>query len=132
MRWILLRDGDRFSKTGQYVLRQLHLRQRKQERQGRLRSLIPVDAIYMQAIAAAASLGGVEFQPKIVPADEPVESALCMFIPADVRCGAIGIQTSRDRCLRFNGLLVEVGARAAATVEPITANGSKMALLGHL
>src|SRR5260370_454622 len=86
----------------------------------------------MQPIAAAACLGRVEFESEIVPADEPVKGALRMFIPPDVRCGAIGFQTGRDRCLRLNGLLVEIGARAAAAVKPITANGSKVTLLGHL
>ena len=100
----------------------LHLRQGKQEGQGRFRSLVPVDPIYMQPIAAAAGLGRVEFESEIVPADEPVKGALRLFIPPDVRCGAIGFQTGRDGCLRLNGLLVEIGARAAAAVEPITAN----------
>ena len=130
--WRLLRDGDRFFKTRQYVLRQSHLRQRKQEGQGGFRSLVPVDPIHMQPIAAAACLGRVEFQSEIVPADEPVEGALRLFVPPDVRCGAIGFQTGRDRGLRLNGLLVEIGARAAAAVEPIAANGPKVTLLGHL
>ena len=59
----------------------LHLRQRKQEGQGGFRSLVPVDPIYMQPIAAAAGLGRVEFESEIVPADEPVEGALRVFVP---------------------------------------------------
>ena len=55
-------DGDRFSETRHHVLRQLHLRQRKQEGQRGFRSLVPVDPIYMQSIAAAAGLGRVEFR----------------------------------------------------------------------
>ena len=125
-------DGDRFLETRHYVLRQLHLRQRKQECQRGFRSLVPVDPIHMQSIAAAAGLGRVEFQSEIVPADEPVEGALRLLVPPDVRCGAIGFQTGRDRGLRFDGLLVEIGARAAAAVEAVAANRPEVALLGHL
>ena len=110
----------------------LHLRQRKQEGQGGFRSLVPVDPIHVQPIAAAAGFGRVEFQSEIVPADEPVEGALRLFVPPEVRCGAIGFQTGRDRCLRLDGLLVEIGARAAAAIKSVAANGSKVTLLGDL
>src|ERR1039457_1337227 len=89
-------------------------------------------SIYMQPIVAAACLGRVEFQSGIVPADEPVKGTLRVFVPPEVRCGAIGFKTSRDRCLRLNGLLVEIGARATTAVEPIAANGPKVTLLGRL
>jgi len=32
----------------------------------------------------------------------------------------------------LNGLLIEIGARTAAAVEPVAANGPKVTLLGHL
>ena len=86
----------------------------------------------MQSIAAAAGLGRVELQAEIVPADEPVEGALRLLVPPEVRCGAIGFKTSRDRCLRLDGLLVEIGARAATAVEPVAANGPKVTLLRDL
>ena len=92
----------------------LHLRQRKQKGQGGFGSLVPVDPVYMQPIAAAAGLRRVEFQAQIVPADEPVKGALRLFVPPEVRRGAIGFQTGGDRGLRLDGLLVEIGARAAA------------------
>src|SRR5688572_23327947 len=120
--WVrLLLDGDRFLKTRQDVLRQSHFRQRKQEGQRRFSSLVPVDTIDMQPIAAAACLRRVEFQSEIVPADEPVKGALRVLVPAEVRCGAISFETGRNCCLRFNGLLVEIGTRAATAVEPIAA-----------
>ena len=112
--WRLFRDGDGFLETGEDVLRQLHFRQRKQEGQGGFRSLVSVDAIHMQPIAAAARFRRVEFESQIVPADEPVKGALRVFVPPEVRGGAIGFQTSRNRGLRLDGLLVEIGARAAA------------------
>src|ERR1039458_8453290 len=127
--WGLLRDRDRLLETRQYVLRQLHLRQGKQEGEGRFRSQVPVDPIHMQPIVAAASLGRVEFEAEIVPADEPVKGALRLFVPPEVRCGAVGFQAGRNRCLRLDGLLVEIGARAAAAVEPVAANGPKVTLL---
>ncbi len=124
--WRLLRDSDRFVKARQHVLRKLHFRQGKQEGQGGFRSLVSVDPIHMQPIAAAPCLGRVKLESEIVPADEPVKSALCLLIPPDVRCGAVGFQTGRDCCLRINGLLVEIGARAAAAVEFTTPASGKV------
>src|SRR5438105_14304096 len=86
----------------------------------------------MQTIVAAACLGRIEFQSKIVPADEPVKGALRLFVPPEVRCGAIGFQAGRNRSVRLNGLLVESGARAAAAVEPIAANRPEVTLFGRL
>ena len=86
----------------------------------------------MQSIAAAAALGGIKFQAEIVPAEEPVESALRLFVPPEVRRGAIGFQTRRDHGLRLNGLLVEIGARAATTVEAIAADRPEVTFLGDL
>src|SRR6266851_1503930 len=128
----LLLGGDRFPKTRQHILRQAHLRQRKQEGQGCFRSLVPVDPIHVQPIAAAACFGRVEFQSEIVPADEPVEGALRLLVPPEVRRGAIGFKTGRDHCLRLDGLLVKVGAYAAAAIKSVAANGSKVTLLGDL
>ena len=81
---------------------------------------------------AAAALGRVEFQAQIVPAEEPVEGALRLLVPPDVGCGAIGFQAGRDHGLRLDGLLVEIGARAAAPVESIAADRPEVALLGDL
>src|SRR5579862_2887936 len=86
----------------------------------------------MQPIVAAACLGRVEFQSQIVPANEPVEGALRVLIPTDVGCGAVGFQTSRYRGLRLNGLLIEIGARAATAIEPVAADRLEVTLLGSL
>ena len=124
-------DGDRLLEARHHVLRQSHFRQREQERQRGLRALVPIDAIHMQSIAAAAGLRRVELQAEIVPADEPVEGALGLFVPPEVRCGAIGFQAGGDRRLRFDGLLVEIGARAAAAIEAVAADRAEVALLGR-
>src|ERR1035437_10429198 len=86
----------------------------------------------VQPIVAAASGGKLKAEAEIVPADEPVKGALRVFVPPEVRCGAIGFQAGRNRCLGLNGLLVEIGAGTAAAVEPVAANGPKVTLLGHL
>ena len=94
--------------------------------------LVSIDAIHVQSVAAAAALGRIEFQPEIVPADEPVERALRLFIPPDIRRGAISFQTGRNHGLRLDGLLIEIGARAATAVEAIAADRPEVAFLGDL
>src|SRR5437016_9902624 len=86
----------------------------------------------MQSVATAAALGRIQFQAEIVPADEPVEGALRLFVPPDIGGSAIGFQTGRNHGLRLDGLLVKIGARAAARVEAITADRPKVAFLGVL
>src|ERR1700757_2904209 len=101
LRWIefaLMRTGssshgDRFFETGYHVLRQAHLRQRQQEGQRGFRPLVSVDPIDMQAIAAGPAFGRIELQAEVVPSDEPVESALRLLVPPDVRGHAISFQT---------------------------------------
>ena len=111
------------------VLYQPHLRQRQQKGQHRFRSLVFVAAVRVQSIAAAARLGGVEFQAEIIPAEEPVEGALRLFIPPQVGRGAVRFQASRDRALRLDGLLVEIRAYAVALIESVAANGPQLAML---
>jgi hypothetical protein len=77
-------DGERPLEAGQHILRKPHFRQRKQEGQRGFRSLISVDPIYVQPIATATRIGRVEFQAEIVPADEPVEGALSVFVPPGI------------------------------------------------
>jgi hypothetical protein len=76
-------------------------------------------------------LGRVEFQSEVVPADEPIESPLRLFIPPEVRYSTVGFEESRNRGLRFDRLLVEVGADAAFAMEAIAANGPEMILFRH-
>ena len=112
------------------VLHELHFRQRKQKSQGRFRALVLVDAIHMQRIAAAARAGRVHFQSEIIPAEKPIEGALGLLVPPAVRRGAIGFQTGRHHGLRFNGLLIESGAQAAAPVKSVAADRAEVAVLG--
>src|SRR5205823_4778129 len=86
----------------------------------------------MQAVAARAGSGRIEFEAEIVPPDEPVESALRLVVPPKVRCGAERFEASRDHCLRLDRLLVELRASAAAAVETVAPDRSKMTLLGNL
>src|ERR1017187_6213258 len=111
------------------VLCQPHFRQRQEKGQHRFRSLVLVAPVLVQPIATTAGLRGVEFQPEIVPAEEPVEGALRLLIPPRVGCGAVRFQASRDRGLRLDGLLVEVRARAVTLIESVTADGPQLTLL---
>src|SRR3954470_22859456 len=86
----------------------------------------------MQGIAATAGAGGVKLEAEIVPAEEPIEGALGVFVPTRVRGGVEGFEASRHHGVRLDRLLVEVGARFAAAVEAVTANRTKVAMLGGL
>src|SRR5579872_1616378 len=125
-------NRNHFLKTGQDTLSQTHLRQGKQECKSRLGSLISIDAIYMQPVAAPACFRRVEFQAEVVPAQKPIKCALRVFVPPEVRCSAIGFETGRDSCLSLNGLLIEIRADAPTPVESVAANGPKMPLFGRL
>src|ERR1019366_7053063 len=98
------------------VLYQPHFRQRQEKGQHGFRSLVFVAPVRVQPVATAAGLAGVEFQPEIVPAEEPVEGALRLFIPPRVGCGAVRRQASRDRGLGLDGLLVELRAPAITLI----------------
>ena len=55
-----------------------------------------------------------------------------LFVPPDVRRGAIRLQTGRDHGLRLDGLLIEMRASASPPVEAIAADRPKVAVLGDL
>src|SRR5207245_3289372 len=80
-------------------------------------------------IAAAAGGCGVKLQAEVVPAEEPVESALSLLVPPRVRGGAVGIQTGGHHRLRLDRLLVEVRAGSAARVKSAVADGPEIAAL---
>lgn len=94
--------------------------------------MIAIGPVYVQAVAATAGFGRVDFQSQIVGANEPIKSALRVLVPPNVGGGAKGFETSRDGSLRFNRLLIEDGSDAAPPVETIAADGPEMTLLGHL
>ena len=110
------------------VLCQPHFRKGQEEGQRRFRSLVFVAPVRVQPIAAAASLAGVEFQPEVVRAEEPVEGALRLSMPPRVGCGAVRFQASRNRGLRLDGLLVEFRACAVAPIESVAANRPQLAV----
>src|SRR6266436_3053824 len=122
----------RLVEDGNGILHEPHLGQREQERQGRFRSLVAVDSVHVQRIAAPATVGRIKLQPEIVPAEEPVERALSLLVPPRVGRGSVGFEAGRHHRLRLDGLLVEISARAAAPIKSIAADRSKMAVLGGL
>ena len=113
------------------ILRQPHFRQRQKESQCGFGSLVFVAPVRVQAVAAAAGLGAVEFQSEIIPAQKPVKGALRLLMPPWVGCGAVCFQASGNRGVRFDGLLVEVRAYAVTPIESIAANGPQMAMLAR-
>ena len=88
-----------------------HFRLRQQKSQRGFRTLVLVAPVRVQPIAAAAALAGVEFQPQIVPAKEPVEGPLRLSVPPWVGRGTVCFQARRNRGLRLDRLLVEVAQR---------------------
>src|SRR4051812_26975248 len=94
--------------------------------------MVPVGTVHVQGIAAATAGGGVKFQPKIVPAEEPIESALGLLVPPGIRGGPIRFQAGGHHCLRLDGLLVEGSADAATAIKAVITNGPEVAVFRGL
>ena len=94
---------------GQGAFEQLHLAEREQEGQGRLGPLVQVDAVFLEAVAAAAGLGVVEVQPQVVAAQEPLEGEPGLLEPERVVGGVVGLEAGRDGGVGLDRLLVELG-----------------------
>ena len=75
---------------------QLHLTQCEEEREGGLGSLVLVDAVFLEAVAAAAGLGVVEFQAQVVAAQEPLEGEPRLLQPDRVVGGLVGFEAGRN------------------------------------
>src|SRR5205814_430895 len=67
-----------------------------------------------------------------VPAQEPFERMLSLFIPPTIGGGAIGFKTCRYHRMGFDRLLVEIRARSTAPIKPVAANRPKVTGLGGL
>ncbi len=88
--------------------------------------LILIGAVGMQTVAAPAGGRIVQRQAQIVAPEEPLEGASGFFAPAGVVCAAVGFEAGGDRGLRFNRLLIEAGAFAAALIKAVGADRDKM------
>jgi len=88
--------------------------------------LIPIDPIDMQSVEATARPRRVQFQSKVVPADEPIERALRLLVPPRIGCRPVRFQAGRHHGLCLDRLLIEVGARAGrAGKNPLLPIGRK-------
>src|SRR5262249_27563914 len=114
------------------AFRKLQFRQRKQEGQCRFGAVVLVDTIHMKGVPAAAGAGGIDLDVEIVPTEEPAEGRLRLLVPPPVGCGTISLKAGRDRCLRLDGLLVEIRAGLAARIKPIASHGPEIAALRGL
>ena len=94
----------------------VHFGEGKVEGQGRFGALVFVDAVVVQAVAAAAGAGIVERQAEIVAAQKPLEGALRLARPRSILRGAKGLEAGGDHGLRLHRLLVEVRARAVPLI----------------
>ena len=83
----------------------------------------------MQAIPAAASRWVVHGEMQVVPAQEPLKSTLGFLAPTLFPGDTVGLETGRDHCLSFDGLLIEAGAFAAVRVEAIGSYGDEVPAL---
>src|SRR6185503_11097011 len=100
--------------------------------QRRFSAMVLVDAIHVKGVPAAAGAVGINLDVEIVPTEEPVKGELRLLVPPPVGCGAIRFKTGRDRCLRLDGLLVEISPCLAARIKPIVADWPEIAALGSL
>src|SRR5438128_1346401 len=105
------------AQRGRRAFQQLHLPECQEEREGRLGSLILVDAVFLKAIAAAAALGVVEIESQVVAAQEPLEREPGLLEPGELLGGMVGLDAGRDGREGLDRLLVELGAVAVAAVE---------------
>src|SRR6476469_2521684 len=89
------------------AIERAHVGQGEQERQCGFGALVLVDALGVEAIAAATGRGIVEPLTQMVLPEEPVEGAASLVVPTG-RVGGMGrIEAGRHHRLRFNRLLVE-------------------------
>src|SRR5205085_1690294 len=107
---------------------ELQLGKRQQERQGGLCSLILVDAVLLEAVAAAAGDGIVNLQPEVIVAQVPVEGVPGLLEPIAAVRGTVRRQTRRDRSVGIDRLLVEDGALLALLVEALRADRAEVTL----
>ena len=66
--------------------------ERQQESQGGLSSLVLVDAVFLQAVAAAPGLGVVQFQSQVIASKEPLKGDPRLLQPGGVIGRLIGGQ----------------------------------------
>ena len=114
------------AKRRQDAFQKLHFTQCEQEREGRFGPLVLVDAVFLQAIAAAAGLGVVKFQAQVITAQEPLKGQTGLLQPDGVFGGLKRVNAGRDRGEGFQRLLVELGAFASAMVEALRADGAEV------
>lgn len=105
----------------------VHFRERKVEGEGGLGSLILANAIYMEAIAAAAGGKIIERETEVVTPEEPLEGAPRLVRPPRILRRAEGLMAGGDHGLHLDGLLVEIRAGTVFHVEAIAADGAEMA-----
>ena len=91
------------------AFQQLHLGERQQKGERRLGPLVLVDAIFLEAVAAAAGLGVVQLQAQVVAAEEPLEGEPGLVQPVGVVGGPVRLEAGRDGGVGLDRLLVELG-----------------------
>src|SRR5580692_6935799 len=81
---------------------------------------------------AAAGLGVVEIEGQVIATQEPLESEPGFLEPERIVGGVVGLDAGRHGGEGLKGLLVEVGAVAAAVIEAARADGAEAAGWGLL
>jgi hypothetical protein len=84
-----------------------HFGEGKQEGECRLRALILVRPVDMQAIPAATTLSIIEGETEIVAALKPFECLAGMREPIAIARGFMSLKTSADHGVGLDGLLIE-------------------------
>src|SRR6478735_11719423 len=110
----------------------LNFDQRAEERQRRLRTLVQVHTVDVQAVATTARVWIVDAGVEIVVAQEPAKRAARLDHPKAVSRDLVGLTTSGDGSVRLQRLLVEASTRLTLTIETVRTNGSEVTALSAL
>ena len=117
---------------GRCVLRAAHLGEGKQEGESRLRALVSVDTVDMQAVPATTTLSIIERDTEIVASVKPFKCLVCLREPIAITSSLMSLETGANRRMGFDGLLVERRRLFTALPEAVGTNWAEVPLRSDL
>src|SRR5947208_961850 len=112
--------GGKLSNLGecrQRSFQEVHLGKGEKKGKSGFGALVAVDAVFLEAVAAAARAWVVHVQTQVVAAQEPFECGACFGEPGVILGDAVSFQASGDCGVGFDRLLVEAGPLGAFAIE---------------
>ncbi len=107
----------------------LHLEHRLDQGQGRFSALVFIQAVNMQAIAAAAGGFIIHRDAQGIASEEPFKGLRGIVVPANVLCDPEGIQARRHQGIDLHRLLVEIRDLALLRVKALVTDGHDPSLI---